>query len=110
MCCFGCNQFGSSLFGEDAREGDVLEGVWDGDKFNDSTFFNQKAVRTSRGIFFLGDVVRYGPGKYLKIEKMFTKVLRFDFFFLPRRLDVFVFFFCFPGKKKVVPRSPNLGC
>jgi len=82
LCCFGCNQFGSSLFGEDAREGDVLEGVWDGDKFNDSTFFNQKAVRTSRGIFFLGDVVRYGPGKYLKIEKMFTKVLRFDFFFL----------------------------
>jgi len=50
-----------------------MDGVIDGDKFLNSTFFRQKSASDAE-LLFLGDIVRHSPSCMFKIDLFFQKV------------------------------------
>ena len=56
------------------RESPVLEAVFDGNKVNNSKFFQKKAHSSNGKVLFLWDIAQLSASEAIKIVKFFEKV------------------------------------
>jgi len=83
------------------RESPVLEAVFDGNKVNNSKFFQKKAHFSNGKVLFLWDIAQLSASEAIKIVKFFEKVrivllpklLRYSMVISFKHLSFFVYFF-----------------